>query len=549
MAPTLDDLIGIEQRLDLHVAPQEREDYLQLLAATDAAAQEVLGMNDYLPPVDLERFPRTNVHVPPDTENELRGWACKATVRGAQGGILEGRRVCLKDSICLAGVPCRFGTAVFEGFVPETDATVVTRTLEAGAVIIGKATCEDMSHGAGSFTSYNGPVQNPFAHGFSAGGSSSGCGALIGSGEVEMGLGGDQGGSIRIPASLCGIVGLKATFGLIPYTGVLSSEASLDHVGPMGRTVADVARLLQAITGPDGIDDRQLGTPNVKSNPDYYAVCLPDSRGDALSGVKIGVLQEGFASRHLTPDVEEVVKSAIKNFGALGASVVDVSVSGHLRSGSLMHIINKMGSSQARLGRANARRGLYINDFYDELLPWSQEKWDKVHSFVKGTAISGEYAFVNCPSVYGRAVNIVRKLKDDYDAVFKEVDVIVMPTVPVTARRHPPKDAGPLMAVAKTGIYISRFPVCCRAFTDPREKNTAGLTDNTGIFNGTGHPALTIPVGFGGPAPEDILQSSDKDIKLPIGMQIVGPWWGEALCLKVGAAWEAGWDWKTGCPR
>uniref|UniRef100_A0A0W0FS10 Amidase domain-containing protein n=1 Tax=Moniliophthora roreri TaxID=221103 RepID=A0A0W0FS10_MONRR len=528
MAPNLNDLSNIERRLNMKIKPEDREDYLQLLAAMDAAAQVVLAMDGKYSGLLFYRFPRTNIHVPPDSENKLRGWACKTTVKGSGSGALDGRTICLKDNICLANVPCRFGTAVINNFVPEVDATVVTRILEAGGTISGKATCEDMSHGAASFTSYNGPVENPFAHGFSTGGSSSGCGALIGSGEVDMGIGGDQGGSIRIPASLCGIVGLKATFGLIPYTGVLSSEASLDHVGPMARNVTDVALLLQAIAGYDGIDDRQLGVPSVDSVP-TYAASLSGILSDPLplSYVKIGVLKEGFASPHLAPDVEAVVKSAINRFATLGAAVIEVSVPGHSNSGSLMQVLNKMGSSQARLGRANARRGLYISNFYDRLLPWNEDKWSKVHSFVKGTAISGEYAFEKYPAVYGRASNIVRKLKESYDAVLKEVDVIVMPTVPITAPRHVARDASPLAAT----------------------KKTAGLTDNTSIFNGTGHPALSLPVGFAAPAPSDVIHPGDENIKLPVGLQIVGPWWGEELCLKVGAAWEAGWDWKTGFPR
>ncbi|KAG7095818.1 hypothetical protein E1B28_006517 [Marasmius oreades] len=410
-------------------------------------------MSDCTPLVDLQRFPRSDIHIPTDEDNPHQGWACKVTVNGTSEGILKGRKICLKDTICLAKAPCHFGTAVIEDFVPDIDATVVTRILEKGGIIVGKATCEDLSHGAASFTSQNGPVQNPYAHGFSAGGSSSGCGALIGSGEVEMGVGGDQGGSIRIPAALCGIVGLKPTFGLVPYTGVLSSEAALDHIGPMARTVPDTALILQSIAGYDGIDDRQLGAPAPDNLPSYIAATTNLSPLNPLIGIKIGVLKEGFSSSYLAPDVETVVRAAIDRFTSLGATVIDVSVPDHPKATSVMHVVNKLGSSQARLGRANSRRGLYINDFLDKLLPWDQEKWDKVHSFVRGTAISGEYGFTKYPSAYGRAMNLVRKLKDDYDAVLRDVDVLVMPTVPVTARRHAPPGAGPLVCAKTTGLF------------------------------------------------------------------------------------------------
>ncbi|KAF8916577.1 amidase signature enzyme [Mucidula mucida] len=524
MSPTLEDLAHIERRLNLKIKPEEVEDYLQLITATDNAAKAVMEMPDYTPVVDYERFPRTDIHVPKDEDNERRGWACKATVRGAPEGILKGKSVCLKDNICLAGVPCQFGTAVVTDFIPDIDATVVTRVLKHGATIVGKATCENMSHGAASFTAPNGPVQNPYARGFSAGGSSSGCGTLIGNGEVDMGMGGDQGGSIRIPAAFCGLVGLKATFGLIPYTGIMSSERSLDHTGPMALTVKDTALLLQAVAGYDDLDDRQLGAPYPSALPNYIAALPSPDELKPLEGMRIGILKEGFATKYIAPDVKAIVESAIAKFTELGAEVKEVSIPMHAQGGSLMHILNKMGSHQARQGRSSAYRGVYVNEYFEKLMPWDQHKWDTVHSFVQGTSVSGEYAFTNYPTVYGRAVNIVRKVKHDYDAALSDVDVLVMPTVPITARRHAAPDAGLLECV----------------------KKTAGIVDNTSLINGIGHPALTFPVGFGSPDKEDILSPEDKTIRLPVGMQIVGKWWDEATCLKVAAAWENTWDWKTG---
>lgn len=177
-------------------------------------------MLDNLPTVDITEFPRLDVRAVPDADNHLRGWAWKATVKGRVGGSLSGKTICLKDNICLAGVPCLFGTNAIKDFIRKkyllsfilntlltplpasVDATIVTRILEAGGTILGKATCENMSHGAASFTSPYGPVENPYAYGFSTGGSSSGCGALIGSGEIDLGMGGDQGGSIRIVSNI-----------------------------------------------------------------------------------------------------------------------------------------------------------------------------------------------------------------------------------------------------------------------------------------------------------------------------------------------------------
>ncbi|KAK0498835.1 amidase signature enzyme [Armillaria luteobubalina] len=519
MAPTLEDLTLVEQRLNLTIKPEQRDDYLALITATDNAAKAVMDMPvDFAPLVDYGRFPRTDIYILANEINPRRGWAYKATVRGAPEGLLKGKTICLKDNICLAGVPCQFGTDVVKDFIPEVDATIVSRVLENGGTILGKATCENMSHGAASFTSPNGPVQNPYADGFSAGGSSSGCGTLIGKGEVDMGLGGDQGGSVRIPAAFCGVVGLKATFGLVPYTGVLSSERSLDHVGPMAATVKDAALLLQAVAGYDGLDDRQLGAPSYDNLPLY----IPTSHD--LSGLRIGILTEGFTSVHMSPEVEQVVRSAIAKFKDLGAEIKEVSVPTHSQGGSLMHVINKMGSHQTRQGRAVGARGLCVNGFLEKLLPWEQSKWDEVHSFVQGTSVSGEYAFQHYPTVYGRAMNIMRRVKADYDKALSEVDVLAMPTVPFTARRHVESGAGPLACVEKC----------------------AGTVINTATFNGTGHPALAFPVGFGSPTKEDVLTPEDNAIRLPISMQIVGRMWEDAMCIKVAAAWEDTWNWKTG---
>ncbi|KAK8055987.1 amidase signature enzyme [Apiospora rasikravindrae] len=170
---------------------------------------------------------------------------------------LKGKTVCLKDNIALAQVPCLLGTESFTDWTPQMDATIATRVLEAGAQITGKAVCENLSRGAVSVTAATGPVHNPFVRGYSAGGSSSGTAALVASGAVDLGIGCDQGGSVRIPAAKCGLYGFKPTFGLVPYTGIASNDASVDFVGPMTRTCLECATLLEVLAGADGLDDRQ----------------------------------------------------------------------------------------------------------------------------------------------------------------------------------------------------------------------------------------------------------------------------------------------------
>ncbi|KAJ7764832.1 amidase [Mycena metata] len=448
---TPSDVVAAAQKLSFTIPQGHETDYLALLGTTDRAVAAVMAHADYQIAVDEVQYPRRNIHRPLPEDNKLKGWAWKATIQGKQGGILDGRKVCLKDTICVAKVPSLFGTTAIEDFVPVSDATVVTRVLEHGGTVVGKAMCENFSHGPTSHSTPFGPVENPYAGGFSAGGSSSGCGALIGSGEVEMGVGGDQGGSIRIPASLCGIVGLKPTFGLVPYTGVLSSDPAIDTVGPMTRTAADAALLLQAIAGYDMIDDRQLGAP-LPANVPKYSELLLSSREHSAKGLKIALLKEGFAQSSV--EVDAKCRSAIAKFEELGAIVEEVTVPLHLLTTHLTHILNKFASSQTRQGRQVSRRGLYINEYWETLLPWTQDKLEKAKFYVTGTAMSAEYGWSRYPTAYGRAMNLSRRLRDEYDAVLSKYDVVMMPTVPTAARRHAAYDAGPLAWAEAAGEHL-----------------------------------------------------------------------------------------------
>src|SRR4029077_15836126 len=216
-----------------------------------------------------ESASRDRGHFPSSGENKFGAWAWKCSVKEKPGGILSGKRIALKDNVSLAGVPMTNGTAALRDFVPVIDAEVVRRILEAGGEIVGKSTCENFCWTGGSATSFPQPVLNPNDTRYMAGGSSSGRGALRAGGEVDMAIGCDQGGSIRIPSSWCGIYGLKPTYGLVPYTGIITGEMTFDHAGPMASTMEDLALLLEAIAGRDGVDSRQAmaGTPS--STPKY----------------------------------------------------------------------------------------------------------------------------------------------------------------------------------------------------------------------------------------------------------------------------------------
>jgi amidase len=203
------------------------------------------------------KYVRSGGWRPSPEENPLNAWYWRCEIQGAADGPLAGKTVAIKDNVCVAGIPMMNGSATLEGYVPEVDATIVTRTLDAGGTIVGKAVCEDLCFSGGSFTPYSGPVLNPRDTTRQAGGSSCGSAALVAAGEVDLAIGGDQGGSIRIPACWSGIVGHKPTYGLVPYTGVFPIELTLDHTGPMARSAADVALFLEAIAGRDGLDPRQ----------------------------------------------------------------------------------------------------------------------------------------------------------------------------------------------------------------------------------------------------------------------------------------------------
>src|SRR5258708_12184880 len=264
--------------------------FLETMGGSVAAYHAVEAMADPMPPV---KYPRTPGYRPQGAENKYNAWYYKSEVQGAPSGKVEGKRIALKDNVCLAGVPMMNGAGTREGYVPDVEATIVTRMLDAGGTILGKVHCEYFCFSGGSHTSSAGPVHNPRKMGYSAGGSSSGSAAVVAAGDVEMAIGGDQGGSIRIPAAYCGVYGMKPTHGLVPYTGVFPIENTLDHTGPMTANVADNALLLEVLAGPDGLDPRQM---NVKT-AQYTDAVTGDARG-----MKIAVIKEGFGHPQSKPD-------------------------------------------------------------------------------------------------------------------------------------------------------------------------------------------------------------------------------------------------------
>src|SRR5579864_8911285 len=297
--PTIEQLHEVAKTYSMHLSDADLESFTGLMSA---ALESYRRIDQLTEPALRYRYPRTGSYRPEASENPLNAWYQKCSIKGASSGILAGKRIAIKDNVCVGGVPMMNGSSVLEGYVPEFDATIVTRILDAGGEIVGKAVCEHLCFSGGSHTSDTGPVLNPHDHTRSAGGSSSGSAALVVAGECDMAIGGDQGGSIRIPSAWCGAYGLKPTYGLVSYTGVFPIELTLDHTGPIAATAADVALLLEVIAGEDGLDPRQNGI-----KPEAYTSAL---RNDT-EGIRIGIVREGFGWPELSEqDVDELVEKA-----------------------------------------------------------------------------------------------------------------------------------------------------------------------------------------------------------------------------------------------
>ena len=426
--PTLEQMSEIVASLHMSMSDHEVGDYLEVLEGTMQAYDRVDALPDYLPEV---RYPRTPGSRPSAAENPLGAWYVKSEIKGAPYGPLAGKRVVLKDNICLAGVPMMNGASTLEGYVPDVDATVATRILDAGGTIAGKAHCEYFCLSGGSHTSASGPVHNPYKLGYSAGGSSSGCAALVGAGEIEMAIGGDQGGSVRMPGSFSGVYGMKPTHGLVPYTGAMPIEATIDHLGPMTGTVADNALLLEVIAGPDGLDPRQY---NVRV--DKYTAAL----GRGVAGLRIGVLTEGFQFESCEPDVVQKVRQAAERLSSLGAIVEEVSIPMHVDGLPIWTPIALEGLV-AQMMHGNGMgfnwEGLYTTSLLDAHANW-RARANQLSRTLKVSMMAGEYFIRQYRGhFYAKAQNLSRLLRKTYDQALTRHDLLLMPTTPMKATPIP----------------------------------------------------------------------------------------------------------------
>ncbi|WP_055476542.1 amidase [Gordonia sp. HS-NH1] len=443
---------------------------------------------------------RTYDVVPPGESNPLGAWYVRtALTEDAPGDTrLAGRRVAIKDNVAVAGVPMMNGSRSLEGFVPARDATVVTKLLDAGAEIAGKAVCEDLCFSGSSFTPASGPVRNPWDRDREAGGSSGGSAALVANGDVDLAIGGDQGGSIRIPASFCGIVGHKPTFGLVPYTGAFPIERTIDHVGPITRTVADAALVLSVIAGRDGLDPRQ---PDAITPADYLS-----GIADGVRGLRIGVVAEGFGHDASQLEVDATVQDAALRFADAGAVVEQISIPWHRDAFHVWNVIATDGGAYQMLdgnGYGLNAGGLYDPEQMAYFAGGRVEFADELSETVKLVALCGHHGVSALGGAsYGKARNLVPLVRAAYDNALHDYDVLVMPTVPYVATELP--SAG-----------IDRATYLTKAL---------GMIVNAAPLDVTGHPALSVPAGL-----------VDG---LPVGMMIIGKHFDDATVLRVGHAFE-----------
>lgn len=474
------------------------------LDAYAGMVSEILEAYDVVDAIDdvvaPSPYSRDAGYVPAAEENWLGAWVRKLDIAGAPTGPLHGKQVAIKDTIAIAGVPLTAGTNFLAGTTPAADASVVARILDAGGTIAGVAACEYLTLSGSSHSSLPLPVHNPHRRHYSAGGSSSGCAALVAANEADLAIGTDQGGSVRIPASWCGIVGLKPTYGLIPYTGIMPIEWTMDHAGPMSRTVADNALFLSVLAGPDGIDERQAG-----SQPGAFGSRI----GQAIAGVRIGMLKEGFETPVAEVETNELVRRAADHLKSAGAIIEEVSLPLHRDARSIWtpaFVEGLLDTVLMHNGAGNNQRSRYYFGVTRSFARW-RENAGEFSVSVKAVAMAARFMRDREAGVfYGKSQNLIRNVRTGYDRLFARHDLLLMPTTPYRAVPLPPADADPMtLWHASLGMNVNTAPFCA-----------------------TGHPAISIPCG-----------AADG---LPVGAMLVGQMWREDLIYQVGRILEDHWQ-------
>jgi amidase len=492
-APTKEDLKRIAKENHFEMTDSEAE-------AIGAMFTPIIPFLDYIdqapiePSASVKKYrARDAGRRPTREEDPLNAVVRKISVKGAASGKLKGKRIGVKDSVAVAGIPISGGSHVLEGFTPDDDATIVSRMLDEGAEIVATLVMDDFALSGDGTTSAHGHVLNPHRPEYCAGGSSCGSGAALYYDWIDISIGTDQGGSIRMPSSWSGVAGIKPTYGLVPYTGVMSIDPSIDHVGPMARNVSDLALALEVIAGKDPADFRQQ---------EVHVQPYREALGKSVSGLKLAILKEGFTHPGAQDDVNTAVRKAAAQMQKLGATVEEVSIPEHRDAWQFLWPIALEGMASLARGGLQSR---HHSGRYDaglaEFFGAARRKLPTTQAItVKFMMSAGEYLHERYHGrLYAKAQNLRGGLRAKYDAVLSKFDALVMPSTPMKAHRRD-------------------------------ERSPYAMLTNTAPFDITGHPGLSVPCGM-----------SDG---LPIGLMLIGRHFDDATLLKLGYAYEQSVDWK-----
>lgn len=420
---------------------------------------------------------------------------------GTYLGPLHGVPIGLKDIFCMKGVRTTCGSRILENFISPYDATVTQRLKNAGAVILGKNNMDEFAMGSSTENSYFGPTRNPWDLERVPGGSSGGSAASVTASLCFASMGTDTGGSIRQPAALCGIVGLKPTYGRVSRFGMIAFASSLDQGGPLTKTVEDAALMLNVIAGKDSRDSTSVDRPV----PDYTRTI-----NDEIKGIRIGVPKEYFI-KGIDTEIEEAVKRAIALIEDLGGSVEEISLPHTKHAVSAYYLLAPAEASSNLARYDGVKYGLRVSDTESLMDMYLKTRAEGFGREVKRRIMIGTYALSSgyYDAYYLKAQRVRTLIKKDFDDAFKKVDVIITPTSPEAAFKIGEKTDDPLK------MYLSDI------FTIPC--NLAGL------------PGISIPCGF-------------TSSGLPIGLQILGKPFDEETLLRAAHNYETHANWREKNP-
>ena len=411
--------------------------------------------------------------------------------RGEEIAFLEGIPGAIKDNICTKGVKTTCASRILQKFVPPYDATVVQKLAAQNPVVLGKTNLDEFAMGGSTENSAFHPTHNPWNTDCVPGGSSGGSAAAVAAGTAVWALGSDTGGSIRQPASFCGVVGMKPTYGRVSRYGLVAYASSLDQIGPITKDVTDCANILNIIAGRDEMDSTSID----KEVPDYTKSLVQD-----VKGLKIGLPKEYFV-KGMDPEVEGAVKAAVKQLESLGAEVVEISLPNTDYAISTYYLIAPAEAATNLARYDGVSYGERAEDAADLVEMMTRTRSQYLGEEVKRRIMIGNYALSAgyYDAYYLKALKVRRLVKEDYDKAFKDVDVIICPAAPSVAYKIGEKIDNPLE------MYLQD------ACTVPL--NLAGL------------PGISVPCGY------------NKD-EMPIGMQIIGKALDEETLIRVAYTYE-----------